>query len=95
MPRLDNSQIDRLTKFLGRPIAHEENSCQDYSEITELQLKDIGELACGVTTLDAILYVMFLIGERCSLRNASSFVDNVTKKNMSVADWLQNYYQQD
>lgn len=92
MPKLDDAQIGRLTKFIGHDVAHEANACQAYTDITELQLKDIAKLAQGGATLDAILYVLHLLGDHGDLRNASSFVDNVTKKNMSVGDWMQSYY---
>lgn len=86
MPRLNFSQIERLEKFLNRPIAHEESTCPDFSQLTSQNIKDIEGLAHGETTLDAILYLLFLAGEKCNLGEASSFVDNVIKKNLSPED---------
>jgi hypothetical protein len=92
MPKLNDAQICRLSKFIGRDVAHEVSSCQGYCDITDLQLKDIKKLTHGGATLDAILYVLLLLGDHGDLRNASSFVDNMTNKNMSVSDWMQSYY---
>ena len=55
-------------------------------------MKDIAKLAQGGVTLDAVLYVLHLLGDHGDLRNAASFVDNVTKNNMSVGDWMQGCY---
>ena len=92
MPKLDRSQIERLTSFIGHDVASEENTCGSYADIARSQLDDIAKLAQGGATLDAILYVLLLLGDRADLRNASSFVDNVTKQNMSVGDWLKNFH---
>lgn len=92
MPKLNDAQICRLSKFIGRDVAHEVNSCKGYCDITDLQLKDIKKLAQGGATLDAILYVMLLLGDHGDLRNASTFVDNVINKNMSVGEWMESYY---
>lgn len=95
MSKLNFSQIARLEEFLGRPIAHEESTRSDYVQLTSKNMQDIEGLAHGGTTLDAILYLMFLVGEKCNLGEASSFVDNVIKKNLSLEDWLQNYRRPD
>jgi hypothetical protein len=95
MPKLSDQQIERVASALGRPIANAEGACANFGEVTKSHLDDMRGLTSGGATLEAVLYVMLLLGEKCSLRNASSFVDNVVKRNHGVSEWLERHYQAD
>lgn len=62
-----------------------------FDRLTESHLRDLAKLAVPGTVLDAILYVRFLMTPPASLRNATSFVDNVVRKNVSVSEWMADY----
>jgi len=92
MLAINEQQLKRLEWLLERPLAQEEGSCPSFDRLSELQHRDLAKLAVPGTVLDAILYVRFLMTPPASLRNATSFVDQVVRQNMSVSYWIANHF---
>jgi len=73
-------------------LSSEEGTGISYSQFTINELNDLRALVAKGATIDAITYVVFLLGSTGDLKNAMSFVDNVIKKNLELKMWLERYY---
>jgi len=88
---IQKTEFDKIQMRLGRPIADEGGTLQSYQAIGEAELRDLRLLAKG-SSIDATNYLLYRLGGKDGLTNASSYISRVIKGETSPEEWMANFY---
>jgi len=88
---IQKTEFDKIQMRLGRPIGDEGGTLSSYQAIGEGELRDLRLLAKG-SLIDATNYLLYLLGGKDGLINASSYIGLVIKDEMSPQEWIASFY---
>lgn len=88
---IQKAEFVKIEMLLGRAIADEGGTLLSYEQIGPSDLSDLRLLANG-GSIDATNYLLYRLGGKGGLANASSFIARVIKGGMSSGDWMANFY---
>lgn len=88
---IQRTEFDKIQMRLGRPISADGDKLAGYHELKESDLNDLRLLAQG-SSIDATNFLLYCLGGKGGLANASSYVSRVVKGDMSPQQWLKFFY---
>jgi hypothetical protein len=77
--------------LLGRPIGDEGNKLLGYQAIGESDINDFRMLAKR-SSIDATNFLLYRLGGKEGLANASSYIGKVVKGDMNHQKWMEHFY---
>ena len=88
---IQKTEFEKIEMRLGRSIADESETLSGYQEISDPDLQDLRLLAKG-SAIDATNYLLYRLGGKGGLINASSYISRVVKGDMSSQEWVELFY---
>jgi len=88
---INKTEFQKIQTRLGRSIDTEGGKLANYSEISDSDISDLRLLAQG-SSIDAINFLLYRLDGKYGLANASSYISEVVKGNMSSQQWIQQFH---
>lgn len=87
MPKVTPQDIKKIESILGRNLS-EEGIRHTYERLTESDISELRRMTKG-SSIDAILYIYYLLDGNTTLGDAKAFLDCVVLNNQELMEWIE------